>query len=458
MKRAKRFLTLIYSSALGVILFVFSVRFAYGDVKVVGYYPEWLRSVIPTEKIKFENLTQINYSFAWPNANGTISAPYSFNYPKLIDRAHSAGVKVVLALGGWGHSDGFSPMVADSSTRANFIEHLITYCDNNGYDGVDIDWEFPANDNDRNNLNLFIQELRLAFDNHGKDWLITMAVSAGSWAGQWFDYNVLKNYVDWFGCMTYDFFGSWVDKAGHNSPLYPPAQNNNGSVQSGMLYLNQTRNVPKEQILLGIPFYGRGCNAKGYNMPNTGGNVEYYYSQIVPLIGNGWTYYWDDVAKVPYLINDDSSKFISFDDTTSVRLKCEYAKQQNVGGVMIWALGQDVIGNSQPLLETVGRVMGLTTEVLTARNSNPGSFVLLNNYPNPFNAQTIISYYLPKSEKIRIEIFNILGQRVKVLYSGAQSEGWHRIPFDSQEIASGEYICRLLTPSFSKTTKMTILK
>ena len=458
MKRAERFLFLNSSSALLATLFVFWACFAYGDVKVVGYYPEWLRSTIPAEKIEFQNLTQINYSFAWPNASGTISAPYGFKYPKLIELAHTAGVKVLLTLGGWGHSDGFSPMAADSSKRAVFINNLITYCDNNGYDGVDIDWEYPANETDRANLNLLIKELREAFDDYDEDWLITMAVSAGSWAGQWFDYNVLKNYVDWFGCMTYDFFGSWVDKAGHNSPLYPPAQNDNGSVQAGMWYLNRTRNVPKEKILIGIPFYGRGCNAKGYNMPNTGGDVEYYYSQIVPLIGNGWTYHWDNVAKVPYLINADSTKFITFDDTMSVRLKCEYAKEENLAGVMIWALGQDVIGNTQPLLKTVGKAMGLTTEVLALEKHNPDSFILLNNYPNPFNAQTVISYYLPREENVRIEIFNILGERVAVLSQGVQSPGWHYVRFDSQGVSSGEYICRLLTPFFSKTVKMTVLK
>ncbi len=396
-----------------------------------------------------------NYSFAWPNANGTISA-YS-KYPQVVNAAHAAGVKVLVALGGWGQSDGFSPMVADSSTRTTFINNLIAYCDNNGYDGVDIDWESPADNNDRKNLNLFIEELRTAFDDYDEDWLITMAVPASLWAGQWFDFDTLKNYVDWFGCMTYDFFGEWVSRAGHNSPLYPPAQNNNGSVQSGISYLNKTRKVPKEKILLGIPFYGKGCKAAGYNKTNEGDNKEYHYSEIVPLIGNGWTYHRDDVAKVPYLINNDSTKFISFDDTTSVRLKCEYAKEQNLAGVMIWALGQDVIGDDQPLLETVGRAMGLTTGIYAFRQETPGSFVLLNNYPNPFNAQTIISYYLPRKEEIKIEIFNMLGKRVSVLLRGTQSSGWHNVRFNSQGVSSGEYLCRVSTASFSKTGKMMVV-
>jgi len=127
MKRAGKFLFLNSSSALLATLFVFLACLAYGDVKVVGYYPEWLRSTIPAEKIEFQNLTQINYSFAWPSANGAISTPAYFKYPQLVNAAHAAGVKVLLTLGGWGHSDGFSPMAADSSARAKFIKNLITF-------------------------------------------------------------------------------------------------------------------------------------------------------------------------------------------------------------------------------------------------------------------------------------------------------------------------------------------
>jgi len=127
MKRAEKFLFLNSSSALRAILFIFLACFAYGDVKVVGYYPEWLRSTILAEKVKFEDLTQINYSFVWLNANGVVCTPAYFKYPQLINAAHAAGVKVLLTLGGWGHSDGFSPMAADFSARAKFIENLITF-------------------------------------------------------------------------------------------------------------------------------------------------------------------------------------------------------------------------------------------------------------------------------------------------------------------------------------------
>ena len=67
MKREKKFLLFASSLALMATLFVFSAHFAYGDVKVVGYYPDYLKTALPAKKIKFENFTQINHSFAWPN-------------------------------------------------------------------------------------------------------------------------------------------------------------------------------------------------------------------------------------------------------------------------------------------------------------------------------------------------------------------------------------------------------
>ncbi len=424
---------------------------------VVGYYPSWLREKLPAELIKFKNLTHIVHAFAWPEADGRISTYDDFHYPKLIAQAHSTGKKILVALGGWGQSYGFSSMAANPSTRANFINNITDFCLNHGYDGIDIDWEFPANVTDRNNLTFLVYELRQAFNARDATLLITMAVPAGSWNGQWFDFSTLKTHVDWFGCMTYDFHGGWSNHAGHNSPLYAPSQDQCGSVHDGINYINIIRGVPKEKILLGIPFYGRGFNASSLYAPSSG-RSEHIYADIVPLIGNGWTYHWDDVSKVPYLVNSTSTKLISYDDSISVRLKCEYAKEKNLAGVMIWALGQDVIGYAQPLLATVGRTMEITTDTIPSHVEIPKSFVLLDNYPNPFNTSTIIPYYVVKESIITIEIFNINGQRISILVNENKPIGWYYAHFSAYDLPSGVYFYRLFASNFSKTGKMLLAK
>ena len=424
----------------------------------MGYYPAWQRSVLPANKIKYEHLTHINHSFAWPNADGSLSTYNNYVYADLIKYAHQAGIKVIVVLGGWGNSSGFSPMVANSTTRTLFINNILKFCTDNHYDGIDIDWEHPSTNEDTQNLNVFIKELREAIKNQNLDLLITMAVPGNSWSGQWFDFQFLKNYVDWFGCMSYDFFGSWADRAGHNSPLYPPLTNNNGSVHSAISYLQSIRQLPNEQILLGIPFYGRGCNATGYNQSNTGGNTEYQFSDVLDLINNGWIYHWDNTAKVPYLINLSFLKYVTFDDTMSIRFKCEYAIDRNLAGVMIWALGQDVIGNNQPLLNVVSSTMGLKSTNSTPATDISLTHKLLMNYPNPFNEQTKIKYYISKEEFVEIGIFNIKGERVKNILSGNQTVGWYQTIFSAKDLSSGIYVCRFFSKSFSNMYKMTLVR
>jgi chitinase len=443
-------MSLLKISLLSLNLFMLTIAPAYSQTNsiVVGYYRSWFRNDYPAEQINLANLTHINHAFAWPEADGSISMDDNFRYPKLIDQTHQAGKKILVALGGWGQSDGFSPMAANASTRANFIKNITDFCLNYGYDGVDINLEFPASVTDRNNL---------TFNEKDSTLLITMVVPAGSWNGQWFDFSTMKNYVNWFGCMTYDFHGEWSNHAGHNSPLYAPSNDHCGSVHDGIQYINVTRNIPIEKIVLGIPFYGRGFNANGLYAPHTG-STEHSYSDIVPLIGNGWMYVWDNISKVPYLMNLSFTKLISFDDSVSVRLKCEYAREKNLAGVMIWALGHDMIGYNQPLLTTVGKAMGLSTQAPTIPIEIPSTFVLLNNYPNPFNENTNIPYYVAREEMIKLEVFDIAGKHISILVNEQKPVGWYTARFVAGDLPSGEYYYRLSATNFSEAGKMLLTK
>lgn len=88
----------------------------------------------------------------------------------------------------------------------------------------------------------------------------------------------------------------------------------------------------------------------------------------------------------------------------------------------------------------------------------PRSFSLEQNFPNPFNPTTLISYTLPENTEVRLEVFNIQGQRVAVLVNGTQTAGVHTVSFDAQRLSSGVYIYRLTAGSFSESRKMTLIK
>jgi len=88
----------------------------------------------------------------------------------------------------------------------------------------------------------------------------------------------------------------------------------------------------------------------------------------------------------------------------------------------------------------------------------PMEFALKQNYPNPFNPTTHIQYALPQASEVRIDVFNVMGQRVATLVNGAQNAGFHTVTFDANRLASGVYIYRMQAGSFVQTQKMLLVK
>ena len=88
----------------------------------------------------------------------------------------------------------------------------------------------------------------------------------------------------------------------------------------------------------------------------------------------------------------------------------------------------------------------------------PDSFTLNQNYPNPFNPTTNISYTLPKGGKVKIDVFNIQGQKVATLVNGYMSSGSHMVTFNASHLASGIYTYRLVSGNFVQVKKMTLIK
>jgi hypothetical protein len=96
-------------------------------------------------------------------------------------------------------------------------------------------------------------------------------------------------------------------------------------------------------------------------------------------------------------------------------------------------------------------------------SQRPTVFALRQNYPNPFNPTTVIQYALPKSSFVRIEVYNILGQRVRALVEEEQEPGYKMIRWDGKddggvEVSSGVYFYKIEAGDFTECRKMTLLK
>ena len=447
-------------AALGILFLASSIDSTRaGGPTVVGYYPDWNRGAYPKSVIAYQNLTHIAHAFLIPNGDGTLGGTNGFAYPEMVLAAHQAGVKVIVVLGGWGGSDGFSPMAADTASRHRFVQNVKTFCRTNGYDGVDLDWEYPASAADRTNLALLVHELRQAFTGATPALSISLAMPAGDWTGRWFDVALMKDDADWFGIMTYDFFGSWTSTSGPNSPLYGKwSTNNQGWIDDSYQYYAGTRALPSNKIVLGIPFYGWIFNSSTMYGASTGASQKSYTS-ILPNLTQGWTRLWDSVGQVPYMINPGATQVISYDDTMSIGIKCRYAVGKGVQGTMIWALGQDYLNSEQPLLDVVGKALGRVSGIVpTATPSLPASFVLDQNYPNPFNPSTTIQFSIKNSEFSILKVYDILGREVTVLVDEKKEPGTYTVHFDASGLAGGVYFYRLAAGEFHEVKKMVLLR
>ena len=107
--------------------------------------------------------------------------------------------------------------------------------------------------------------------------------------------------------------------------------------------------------------------------------------------------------------------------------------------------------------------LGPVTGVTENSSGLPTGFALNQNYPNPFNPSTVITYSLPKQTQVRLEVFNILGQKVASLFNQVQTAGTHSIAWNAQDdhgrqLSSGIYMLRMQADAFSQVRKMVFTK
>ena len=431
---------------------------------VVGYYYFWDKTAFPYTKIEYDKVSVIAHAFVVPNADGSLSPEsgatwQNFLYPQMISAAHQNNVKVVVSVGGWGNSSGFAPLAASAAARANFTGNMKNFCLQNNYDGVDIDWEYPGS-GDRSNFVIMMEQLRDSLSSSGRQ--LSLSAAVPSYIGSGYDFHNLARLVDWVGVMTYDYHGSWTALSGFVAPLYDPPSSTGdteGSVNSSIMQFLQYSSIPISKLFMGLAFYGYNFHSPGLYKPRTGNAPVVPYASAVAYEKSGWTYHWDDVSKCPYLTDPSNTHIIPFDDTVSIRYKCDYLKSKNLGGVIIWRLGYDNLGSSQPLLETTWKELNTVTEVVYHQSQEvPAHSFLLQNYPNPFNPSTTISYELSTISFVSLQVYDVLGRVVATLLNERENAGSHAVIFDASKLASGVYFCVLYANGKSISKPMLYLK
>jgi hypothetical protein len=105
----------------------------------------------------------------------------------------------------------------------------------------------------------------------------------------------------------------------------------------------------------------------------------------------------------------------------------------------------------------------IAADVYDTENALPKEFMLWQNFPNPFNPVTTISFDLPNQSHVRLTVFDILGRTTRVLWDQVLSPGHHSVEWDGKDsgdddMASGIYLYRLATDSFTDVKKMALIR
>ncbi len=271
-------------------------------------------------------MTHIDYAFG--HVNETFDG-IRISRPERLEAivAAKGDVKVCLSIGGWG-SGRFSEMAATEAGRKAFALDCARVIRQYNLDGIDLDWEYPTSSaagissspEDTENFTLLMKEIRSAI---GPDMLLTLASAASA---KFIDFEAILPVIDWVNVMSYDM----GRPPRHNAALRRSP--NAGFTMEGALERHLAAGIPKEKIVMGMPFYGHG-NRKDYP------DYVDYKDQKPPK--EGLHEVWDDVAKIPYYADADGRMVLGFDNVRSIRAKCEFILSRGVLGGMYWEYSCD---------------------------------------------------------------------------------------------------------------------
>ncbi|KAJ6628768.1 glycoside hydrolase [Mycena sp. CBHHK59/15] len=366
----------------------------------MAYYPDWAGSSFPPETIDFTRFDWIDFAFALPTEDFTLTWDDPTGAPDLLRRlakaAHADKKKVKLSVGGWAGSRYFSSAVRTAQNRRSFVNNIFTLYKSFGLDGIDIDWEYPAQQgeggnqvdpNDSANFLLFLNMLRTTLPSSA---IITAATQAQPFLNSdgvpMKDVSQFAKVLNWILLMNYDVWGSSA-QPGPNAPLYDACNNSSqpGASAVGGYNAWTSAGMPASQMVLGVPSYGylSASTAKSLRTRSQTqyvrlkGDDQIQFRELInqgalvrsstrdnygPIFngGGGFTRYWDKCSSTPYLRSPSAGQLVAYDDPQSLGMKAAFAKRVGMLGVNMFDIHGDADG--WDLTDSVRRGLGLQTQ------------------------------------------------------------------------------------------------
>lgn len=354
-----------------LLIFIFTSTFVSAQtagkkISVIAYYAGDAQHI---DAYPVEKLTHIIYSFCHLKGNklNVDNKKDSLTITHLVElKKRNPSLKVILSIGGWSGCEPCSLVFSTKEGRDEFaasVKHLNEYFKT---DGIDLDWEYPAIEGypghrytpeDKHNFTLLLQSLRSSL---GKKYEISFAAGGFTlFLRESIEWSLIAPLVDKVNLMTYDLTNGYSKVTGHHTPLYSTPQQIE-STDNCVHYLDSI-GFPKNKLVIGAAFYARIFDAdvdanNGLYQP---GKFDHGFSwnefDMQALQKEGYVYYWDDIAKAPYMYNAAKKKIITYDNERSIALKTKYAIDKKLDGIMFWQLGDDKTQNG--LLDALDKAL-----------------------------------------------------------------------------------------------------
>ncbi|XP_062141511.1 mucin-2 isoform X5 [Drosophila sulfurigaster albostrigata] len=382
------------------------INVASSEGRVVCYYTNWSVYRPGTAKFNPQNInpylcTHLIYAFGGFTKDNQMKPFDKYQdieqggYAKFTGlKTYNKQLKTMIAIGGWNEaSSRFSPLVANPERRQQFIKNILKFLRQNHFDGIDLDWEYPAHreggkSRDRDNYAEFVRELRAEFERESEKTgrtrlLLTMAVPAGiEYIDKGYDVPKLNKYLDWFNVLTYDFHSSHEPSVNHHAPLYSLEDDSEYNYDAELnidysikYYLKA--GADRDKLVLGIPTYGRSYTLINEESTELGAPSEGPGEQGDATREKGYLAYYeicqtlkDDPDWTVVQPNENvmgpyayrRNQWVGYDDEAIVRKKAEYVVAHGLGGIMFWAIDNDDFrgacsGKPYPLIEAAKEAM-----------------------------------------------------------------------------------------------------
>ncbi|MER7244260.1 glycoside hydrolase family 18 protein [Kribbella sp. NPDC000426] len=386
---------------------------AHGDTKrVVGYYTNWSgydRNYLVSDLVKTgaaARLTQINYAFGFVDAQGNcISSDPWADYQRPFTAEQSVNgkadepgqvlngnlnqfrelkkkypkLRISISLGGWTGSAHFSDAALTQASRAAHVKSCLDMWLKGNlpglpagaakgiFDGVDLDWEWPASEGnpgnvirpeDKQNFTALVHEYRKQLDKlsgrPGKYDLTAFLPANPTMIDKGFEVRKLFKDLTFGTTQGYDYHGPWETLTNQQSAIDGPKGDPTTPEFSSQVTIDAylSRGAPRDQLVMGVPFYSHGwtgvTNANhGLFQPSTGPAPATYEAgtedyRLLKAHLSDYTVYRDNRAGFAWLF--DGTTFWTWDDPVEMARKARYIDHRDLGGAMIWSLDGDSNG------------------------------------------------------------------------------------------------------------------